>query len=145
MKRFDFPLERVRRWRLEQANLEELKLEQLHAERIRLTATKRQIEADALREAQQVLAQESMDPLDLTSLDSYRLYARQRVHEIEYFQRQCDAKILDQRQRVIEARRQVELLDKLRQRALDEWTAAADKEYEDLAAEMFLARTVREG
>ena len=38
MKRFDFRLERVRRWRAEQASVEELKLQQLRAEKERLEA-----------------------------------------------------------------------------------------------------------
>ena len=46
MKRFDFPLERVRRWRREQASLEELKLQQFRAEMAGLQAAQRQIEID---------------------------------------------------------------------------------------------------
>ena len=44
MKRFDFPLERVRRWRLEQQNVEELKLQQLRAELGGLTAVRREMQ-----------------------------------------------------------------------------------------------------
>ncbi|MBZ5606892.1 MAG: hypothetical protein LAP38_01430 [Acidobacteriia bacterium] len=143
MKRFHFPLERVRRWRSEQASLEELKLEQLRAELSRLGGAKRQVEADAARAAEQVLAQASMDALELISLDSYRLHMRQRVREIEQLELQCEAGIVEQRKRVIEARRQTELLDRLYNKAWDQWSAAGNKEYEDLAAEMFLARSVR--
>jgi hypothetical protein len=144
MKRFRFPLERVRQWRMEQAALEETKLEQLGAERDRLKAAKRQAEADALESAREVLAQKSMEPFELTSLDSYRLHMRHRVREIEQLTSQCDQKIVNQRKRVVEARRQVELLDRLHDKAWNAWTAAAGKEQEDLAAEMFLARTIRE-
>jgi hypothetical protein len=144
MKRFVFPLERVRRWRREQASLEELKLEQLNAELARLGSTKRQVQADAARAAQQLFAQPSMDAMELTSLDSYRLHVRQRVYEIEQLEAQCNTRIADQRQRVIEARRQVELLDRLHDKAWNQWSAEANKELETLAAEMFLARSIRE-
>ncbi len=49
----------------------------------------------------------------------------------------------EQRQQVMEARRQFELLDRLQQKAWHEWRAAGNKEQEDLAAELFLAKSVR--
>jgi hypothetical protein len=144
MKRFDFRLERVRRWRSEQSSLEDLKLQQLRAERQALSDAKEQVQNELAKTAQEVLAQPSMEALELESLDSYRLYVRGRVRDLENRERQWEAKIVEQRQRVIEARRQFELLDRLRQKALAEWHAAADKEQETLAAEMFLAKTVRD-
>jgi hypothetical protein len=44
---------------------------------------------------------------------------------------------------VLEARRQFELLDDLREKALAKWKAASDKEQETLAGELFLARSTR--
>jgi hypothetical protein len=143
MKRFHFPLDRVRRWRSEQAALEELKLEQLRAESGRITAARVEVEAEGVRSSQQVRSQPAIDPIELTSLESYGLHLRRRVYELTNLERQAEARVLEQRQRVIEARRQYELLDRLRQKAWREWLAAADKEQEDLASELFLARTVR--
>jgi len=144
MKRFNFPLERVRRWRSEQASLEELKLEQLRAEAARLATAKREIEAEAAQSAQRVLSQPAIDPLELTSLESYRQHLRRRTSEIENRQRQCEAKVVEQRQRVIEARRQFELLDRLHGKAWQEWVAEGNKEQEQIASELFLAKTVRD-
>jgi len=143
MKRFHFPLERVRRWRSEQANLEELKLQQLRAESARLAGAKREIEAEAAESAQRVLAQPAIDPLELTSLESYRQHLRRRIFELDNRQRQCEAKVAEQRQRVMEARRQFELLDRLHSKAWLEWVAEGNKEQEQIAAELFLAKTVR--
>ena len=144
MKRFQFSLERVRRWRSEQASLEELKLQQLRSEQARLGAAKREVQAESVRSAQQVLAQPSIDPLELTSLECYQQHLRRRAYELETLERQCAAKVVEQRQRVIEARRQFELLDRLHHKAWTEWVAAGNKEQEELAAEMFLAKSVRE-
>jgi hypothetical protein len=143
MKRFDFPLERVRRWRREQASLEELKLQQLRAEMAGLQAAQRQIETDRAQSEQQVLTQAYVDPLLLVSLDSYRQHTAGQVRQLESRGQQCEAKIQEQLNRVIEARRKFELLERLRQAALDEWQAAVDKEQEDLAAELFLAKSSR--
>ena len=144
MKRFDFPLETVRRWRLERAGIEELKLRQILAEKQRLAAAKRQIQGEMAHTVQQVLGQKSMQSLELESLDSFRLYVRGQLRDIENQERQCEARIVDQRSKVLEARRQFELLERLRQKALTEWRAAGNKEQEEMAAELFLAKSIRE-
>ncbi len=144
MKRFRFPLERVRCWRAEQASAEELKLEQLRAELDRLARERRRVEMEALQASAEVLARPSLDALELTSLDAYRLHLRQRVREIDYRRAQRTQQIAEQRQRVIEARRQAELLDRLHDQAWKAWSAASDKEQETLAADLFLAKAVRE-
>jgi hypothetical protein len=140
MKRFDFPLERVRRWRSEQASLEELKLQQFRAEVEALAAGRREIQEELCDTERQVLGQASIDPLELESLDSYRFHVRARVRDFEQREVQGEAKVVEQRQKVIEARRRFELLDRMRTNKLGAWRAAAAKEQEDLAAELFLAR-----
>jgi hypothetical protein len=144
MKRFEFPLEPVRCWRLERIGIEELKLRQILAEKHKLAAMKAQIQSEMTQTAKQVLAQSSMQPLELQSLDSFRFYVRGRVRNLENLERQCEAKIVEQRNHVLEARRQFELLERLRQKAMTEWRAAGDKEQEEMAAELFLAKSIRE-
>jgi len=140
MKRFDFPLERVRRWRREQMSVEELKLQQFRAEMDIITAGKRQIQSELIQTAQQVRAQPAWEPQELQSLESYGLYVRGRVHDFEQRERQCEAKVVEQRHKVMEARRRFELLDRLRQKSFSEWKAEVNKEQEQLAAELFLSR-----
>jgi hypothetical protein len=144
MKRFEFPLETVRRWRLERVGIEELKLRQILAEKQQLAALKVQIQSEVAQTAQQVLGQSSIQPLELESLDSFRLYVRGRVRDLENQERQCEAKVVEQRNQVLEARRQFELLERLRQKAMAEWRAAGNKEQEELAAELFLAKSIRD-
>ena len=144
MKRFDFPLERVRRWRFEQLNLEELKLQQVLAERQALARAKQQIRDELDRVGRQLLAKPALDSLELESLDSFRYHVHAKVRDFENRERQAEEKIAAQRQKVLEARRQFELLDRLRTKAHREWQAAADKEQETLAAEMFLAKSIRD-
>jgi flagellar biosynthesis chaperone FliJ len=143
MKRFEFPLETVRRWRLERVGIEELKLRQILAEKHKLAAMKAQIQSEMAQSAQQVLGQSSMQRLELESLDSFRLYVRGRVRALEHQERQCEAKVVEQRNQVLEARRQFELLERLRQKAMTEWRAAGNKEQEEMAAELFLAKSIR--
>ena len=140
MKRFNFPLDRVRRWRLEQLSVEELKLQHLRAELEALAATKRVIQDELAQTQQQVLGQAYLQSSELESLDSFRVHIRGRVRELEHSEWERGIKVLEQRTKVIEARRQFELLEQLRKKSLGAWKTAADKEQEDLAAELFLAR-----
>jgi hypothetical protein len=144
MKRFHFPLETARRWRLERAGIEELKLRQILAEKQKLTFAKGRIQDEMAQTVRQVLGQPSIPAPELENLDSFRLYVRGRVRNLENQERECEARIVEQRNKVLEARRQFELIERLRQKALTEWRAAGNKEQEDTAAELFLAKTIRE-
>jgi hypothetical protein len=144
MKRFHFPLETVRRWRLERAGIEELKLRQILAEKQKLAASKEKIKVEVAQTARQVLEQPSIPALELESLDSFRLHVRGRIRQMEQQERECEGRIIQQRNNVLEARRQFELIDQLRQKALTEWRALGNKEQEDMAAELFLAKSIRE-
>jgi hypothetical protein len=144
MKRFHFPLETARRWRLERAGIEELKLRQILSEKEKLAAAKGRIQDEMARSARQVLGQPSIPGPQLETLDSFRLHVGTRVRKIENQERECEVRIVEQRNRVLDARRQFELIERLRQKAMTEWRAAGNKEQEDLAAELFLARTIRE-
>jgi len=140
MKRFHFPLDRVRRWRAEQATLEELKLEQLVDHVTRLRVEKRGIESARTLSEQEVLGQPSIEATELQSLDAYRLHTRNQIRDLENREREAGAAVARQIQRVIEARRQAELIERLKQKALDEWQTASDREQENLAGELYLAK-----
>ncbi len=143
MKRFSFPLERVRRWRAGQAALEELKLEQICDQLSRLGEEKRAIESERTRSEREVLGQPSIEATHLQSLDAYRLHVRDKIRDIENSQRQVEVQVEQQRQRVIETRRNAELLERLKGKALEAWQAASDREQETLATELYLAKRVR--
>jgi hypothetical protein len=143
MKRFQFSLERVRSWRAGQAALEELKLEQLRENLEALKMERRNIYVERARSEQAVLGQPSMEATELESLDAYRLHTRTRIRDLENRERQTAAQVEEQRQRVIAARRDAELLERLKRKALDEWQAASGREQETLAAELYLAKRAR--
>jgi flagellar export protein FliJ len=143
MKQFHFPLDRVRRWRREQATLEELKLEQLVEHLTKLGQEKRGIESARMHSEEEVLGQPSIEATELQSLEAYCLHTRNKIHEIENLERQAGAAAEQQRQRVIEARRQAELIERLKQKAFAEWQAASNREQENLAGELYLAKLAR--
>jgi flagellar biosynthesis chaperone FliJ len=143
MKRFHFPLDRVRRWREGQAGLEEMKLEQLRGNWEALREERQNIETERTRSEQEVLGQSTIGASELQSLDAYRLHSRARIRDIENREGQAETLMAQQGQRVIEARRNAELLERLKQKAREEWQAASDKEQESFAAELYLGRWMR--
>ena len=140
MKRFNFRLEQVRKWRQEQADAEEMRLGQLNAERLRNQELQREITAAAEESQRKVLAQASVTAEDLGSLEAFHDYAQHEVHRLQAQEAQIDKRIVEQRQKALEAHRSFQLLDGLRDKALLTWTAARDKEQDELGAELYLAQ-----
>lgn len=143
MKRFRFPLERVKKWREDQAGLEEMRLQTLYSEIGNLEAEQRRIAAETEQSCRGILRQAAVSAQELSTLEDYRLYAARESRRIAARRRDVEARIVEQRRRVLDARRKCQLLDGLRDKALISWTAAQDKEQEDLAAELFLAKRQR--
>jgi flagellar export protein FliJ len=143
MKRFSFPLERVRRWRDGQASLEEMKLDQMRDRLTGLAEQKRSIESERVRSEREVLGQGLMEATELQSLDAFRLHVRKKIGDIQNSERQLEAEMEQQRRRVMEARRNAELLERLKQKAFEDWRKAGDREQETLATELYLAKRTR--
>jgi flagellar export protein FliJ len=143
MKRFHFPLERVRRWRLEQLNLEQIKLQQVLAERRSLADAKRLVQDELAKSEQGVLTQPTLAGMELQQLDSFRIHVQGRIRNLETREREWETRVAEQRGRLLEARRRFELLDGLRDTTLAKWHKAADLEQETLAGELFLAKSTR--
>src|ERR1051326_2087927 len=143
MKRFSFRLEQVRRWRQDQAELEEMRLEQLHGELRGIEAQQRETAAAAEESRRAGLGRSSVTADELRTLESHHEYAKQELRRLKGEEEKMKARIEEQRQRVVEAHRRFRLLDGLRDKALVAWTAARDKEQEELGAELFLSKLAR--
>jgi hypothetical protein len=143
MKRFHFSLERVQRWRRGQADLEELTLRRFLADLHSTDARRLQLMADREQAEIAILSQQTAAAEELASLDLFRRHVRAQSRALDEIRRQQQEKIAIQQQRVIEARRRFELLDRLHQKALGEWRVAFNKEQEDMAADLFLAKLNR--
>ena len=140
MKRFDFPLERVREWREKQLAVEEAKLERLFAELGAIAAARVELDAEQARNEQMVVQSSGVTASDLQALDGFRRYVKAERARIENLRADCDKRIKEQRAAILEARRRYELLARLKQRSLRLWTAGMNRELEASAAEAYLAK-----
>jgi len=148
VRRFDFRLEQVRRWRELQRDQEEARLQALLAEFRRLETA-----GDDLAHAA-ALAEQSVRPTpdaplgpmqELQALDSYRAHVRREFMRLANLRSRLDARINTQRRALLEAERKLEVLDTLRQERLAEWKKELDKEQEELVAELVVARWAQAG
>jgi flagellar export protein FliJ len=144
MKRFGFPLQRVLEWRSEQAEAEEVKLRRLLAEKEALESEQRFILAEQSESGRALIAAGAVDALELRALDLYRAHLKRRALEMEGKVAAATQKVEAQRARLVDARRNHKLLEKLKERAQAQWHYDMQRELEDLAGEAYLAQRARE-
>lgn len=147
MKRFRFPLERVRHWRQSQLDLELAQLDQLIGKLNRMEAERTELRR-RLREAGAALqstaaAGRQVDAGRLRELDDFRHYTAREEARIVTAEAEVQHRITQQRQAVTRARREVKLLDRLRERAYEKWDYEFQREIEETAADLHLAQWSR--
>lgn len=145
MKRFVFSYERVRRFREQQAEIEEARLAALYGERDRLESEQRALTAERAAAEWTVLGARQLSGAEFATLAQYRVASDIRRGRIAEKQDDVRRRVAVQLAVVTEARRRVKLLDHLKDKALAEWQRAADHEIETTAADLHLAKLSREG
>jgi flagellar export protein FliJ len=141
MSSFRFRLARVLDWYEERCRAEEERLQKCVSA---LAATEQAIAAlqSSRENARRELAeQQSFTSSELSSLSRYQEWARLAARNLNRERvGRCKA-LEEQRVKLREARRQVRLLEKLRERRHDEWHAGVDRELDQLAEESHRAAT----
>jgi len=140
MKRFEFRLDRVVAWREEQLDLEESRLHQFQAELQHLEARRTALDSEEAASANALVRVAAVSAEDLHQEDRFRRYAAHERELIALKKTATERSINEQRARVLEARKKLELLKRLRARRLAAWTADLDRELEQQAAEAHLSR-----
>ncbi len=143
MKTFRFPLQKALELRALQLEMEEAKfqktaakLAQVDLERETLLAAKAAAEA-------QVRSSATVPGEDLAALGAFRRHAEVQEKRIAANRAQCEKAMQEQRSVMLEARRRLRLLERLKERRREEWNAEAAKELEEMASESYLAQWSR--
>lgn len=140
MKKFRFPLDRLRglrqiRFEQEQARLQAV-LEEgrvIEDQLLRLDTEERNA-VTRLRTLQVVPVE------DLLAVEHFRRWAAEERPRLQRQLAEWGERLAAQRRRLMEARRDVESLDLLREKRLDAWRKEVDKESEAVVGELVLAR-----
>lgn len=140
MQQFRFSLSRVLEWRRQELLVKEDALARMNAERLSLERSRQATSDEEHQLARQAVEATSLFAQELAAFDAYRLFLQDRRRDLVRRLTQCDDRIARQREEILEARRQVKLIERLEQRQKEEWHREWNHEQESLAGELFLAR-----
>ncbi len=141
---FSFRLEKVLRWRQARLAAEQFALSRLAAECIRWDALIARLQQDRMG-AEAFTVSSTVNGRDLEALSRYQKHVVQQRKLALERRRACQEKMEQQRDRLLKARREHRLLEKLRQIRRAEWEAAVNREFDALAAETYLAQWAPRG
>lgn len=144
MKSFEFPLERILRWRAAQRAREEAKLKTLVGEQVNIQRQLQTLREEKRRVETSVADLNSLQGFDLRTLHGYRIRATDEQHRLMELLRRKDDQIAAQQRVYREAKRQCRLLEELKERRLTTWKYELGRELEEIAADSFTAKRSRE-
>jgi len=144
VQRFRFRLETVLGWRRLTLEMEENRLEQLFAERAMLDRQAAELASRAM-DAGRFLSRAVLRAEELAAIEPHRRRLAREAERLETLRADCESRIAQQRARVLEAERNLRLIERLKERRRAEWVYLQDREMEAFASEMFLARRRQTG
>jgi hypothetical protein len=140
MKPFHFPLQRVLDWREQQFQMLQLRREAAEAEVAATDARLVQVGL-AVRHAEQfVTAESTIDAAVLAGFSAFRGRMKTMDAQLRSERSAAEARRLAVIQECVIARRRCRLLEKLRDRRREEHEQAINRELEEIASELTLAR-----
>jgi flagellar FliJ protein len=144
MKTFRFPLQRVLEWRSLQLRVEEEKLAGLQQQLASLLELLERIVSARNRSESHLFVSGTAAGSELQSWALYQARLARQRDVLKTQIAQCEKLVLEQHQRLLKARTDHRVLEKLKERRWRQWVYLNDREVEDTAAEVYLAKWGRE-
>jgi len=143
MKKFEFRLGAALRWRNTQLQLERAKLQKLLSEEQQWKRGLQSLLDERTRSLSDLATWERLQWSDLRAASAYSMGADLRAHALREKIVRLAGPIQQQRERLLQAERNVRLLEKIRDNRYAEWKLELDKEIELTAEESWLAANFR--
>ena len=140
MKKFTFPLARVMDFRRMQARLEQVKLEALYAELRAIDTREVALIQEKVQSEKALKSAASVTGFDLELFDTYRRAAKEEQKRMDQARADCRKRIDAQLALLTAKRRDVKLLEHLKDRRFEKWEKEMFKEIDHQAEEAYLAR-----
>jgi flagellar export protein FliJ len=140
MKKFTFPLSRVSDWKHAQARSEEIKLGRLLAELRAIGAREALLKRERGEAERALLAVPVASGFELAALDAFQRYTEAERIRIAHARADCARRIAAQLEVVNGKRREVRLIENLKERRLKTWQAELGREIDREADEAYLAK-----
>ncbi len=144
MKRFEFRLEALRQLKNGLLELEEHRLQRLLGEQEHLRRQRQLLQEEVRRQRELLLRSPEIPGATLLCYGNYQATTRKRLERFDDEILRLEGKIRTQREKVRGFEVEVRLLDRQRDRDYRQWLAEMNKEIEQLGAEAYLSRFVRE-
>ncbi len=144
MKPFQFRLESVLQLKSRLLEMEEATLQRLLQAEHSLEAQIQEVFSDSKRQAHFLEAEEYVTGIILSTYSAYQEHCKARITGLSSALDACRRAQETQRNRILELRRERELLERLKTKQFREWLYLSNKEIEDFASEAFLNRVARE-
>jgi flagellar FliJ protein len=140
MKKFSFPLDRLRMLRQSKLEQQEERMRRLLAEHLELERQKAQIEQEEVSAMDRIRELRVVGVDELQAVDSFRRWADLERIRLRSVEGELLSRIERQREALLAAQRDVEALNNLRERRYENWRQEVDKEMESTVAELVVAR-----
>jgi len=144
MQKFHFALESVLKLRETQLELQQAALQNLYAELQTLDKEQTELGLEKSHADSAVKTQSSNMALSLFALDTFNRHVDRLQSALESRKVDCLGRLAVQRERTIVARREHELLVRLKENNHREWQRSFDREQEQVASELYLAKWAQE-
>ena len=145
MKAFRFPLERVLGWRHLQLRAEEERLAALQHRVDLIHHHINTLTSAELKSEWGLLKMSSVTGADLQALNAFQSRVKKQRAGLELDRMQAEKQIAVQRTRLLKARKDFRILEKLREKRKTAWTYLSDREVEEAAAEAHMSKLARGG
>ena len=139
MQSFRFRLDKALEWRRAQLDVEEARYKRELATLAELDRRRDALLDSARRAEAQVREWDSVTGRDLAALGEFRLQVKVCERDLVLQRAEQLKRIAAQQAAMLEASRRCRLLERLRERRLEEWREAENRELEKLASESYLA------
>jgi flagellar export protein FliJ len=140
MSAFRFPLQKVLEYRRKQLELAEVHYKQQLAVLGDLDRQRAEIEASGATAETEVRQWDGVAGGDLAALGRFRLRVKSEEARIEGQRVEAAKEVAARQEAILQARRSAKLLERLRERRMEEWQAQHDRELDELASDSFLAQ-----
>jgi flagellar export protein FliJ len=143
MKKFAFPLERVMDFRRMQARLEEIKIEALYAELRAIDTREVALIAQKAQSEKALRTEKSVTGFDLELFATFREAMTEELKRMDKARVDCRKRIDAQLAVLTAKRREVRLLEKLKDQRFEKWEREMFKEIDQQAEEAYLSKLNR--
>jgi flagellar export protein FliJ len=140
VKKFSFALDSLRRYRHTLFEQEQSRLQSLLLELRKLEGRRLQLLEESAQARLRVRAMSVISVDQLTALQAFQRFTTEEVKRIGQAKSSLSVRIEEQKLALKLARRNVEALEKLKDRRFQAWRAEADREMEAAVAELVIGR-----